>query len=99
MDQTNVGNKSRRRSNIFPNFLRNNSNSKEVLNVPDGFGGTIDHDPIPNAEFYENATHNRKSRPTFDDFLNSVKVKRFLLKFYFNQRTCLSINYLSIRNR
>lgn len=106
----------RRKSNLFPNFLRSNANSREVLNSSDSLGmlhffkGTItipwvannflinncwmkavDHDPVPSAEFYEeNALHSPKSRPTFEDFQNSVKVNFrifhhfFILHFFLN---------------
>lgn len=65
---------SRRKSSIFPSFLRNNASSKEALNSSDSFT-TIDHDPVPSAEFYENTTYSSKSRPTYDDFMNSTKVR------------------------
>ena len=41
----------RRKSSIFPSFLRSNANSKEVLTGSDNLT-TVDHDPVPNAEFY-----------------------------------------------
>ena len=48
----NAGNvtSTRRKSSIFPSFLRSNANSKEVLTGSDSF--SVDHDPVPNAEFY-----------------------------------------------
>ena len=70
----------RRRSSIFPSFLRSeNHHTRESLGAMDSINleACTNNEPIPSAEFYEVSANAKKLRPTYDDLhqpINKVSV-------------------------